>query len=277
MEPIGRRDFLRGVAALAAAGAAAPALADDGDAPVVEERTFAVAGLDPAHDGLRVAQLSDVHVGPHTPVERSRAAVDASNAFHPDLVVLTGDFLSRDRDGVGLIGEQLAGLEAPTVAVLGNHDHWVDPQGAADSLEHLGYAVLRNQHTTLGLRGEPFTVVGVDDQVTGNADPAKALDGAPEGSRLVLAHVPSTARRLARMGETALCLSGHTHGGQIAVPILTPLVWALAGEPYRRGLFRLGGVQLYVNRGLGSSFLGFRVGSPPEVTLATLLTTSVRA
>jgi predicted MPP superfamily phosphohydrolase len=270
MELMGRRDFLRGAAALAAAGAAAPALAVGGDAPAAEERTFAVPGLHPAHDGLKVAQISDVHVGPHTPVERIRAAVEAANAFRPDLVALTGDFLSRDKAGVGLVGEQLGGLAAPAVAVLGNHDHWVDPQGATEALEHLGYAVLRNQHTTLELRGEPFTVVGVDDQVTGNADPARALHGAPEGSRLLLAHVPTTARRLARMGETALCLSGHTHGGQISVPIVTPLLWALAGEPYRRGLFRLGGVQLYVNRGVGSSFLDLRVGSPPEVTLATL-------
>jgi uncharacterized protein len=270
MERFGRRDFLRGAAALAAAGAAGPALASGRDVPVAEQRTFAIPGLHPAHDGLRVAQVSDVHVGPHTPPERIRAAVEEANAFEPDLVALTGDFLSKDQGGVGLVGELLGGLTAPAVAVLGNHDHWVDAAGAADSLEGLGYAVLRNQHTTLTLRGEPFTVVGIDDGHTGHADPEQALRGAPDGSRLLLAHTPTTARRLARMGEKGLCLSGHTHGGQISVPILSPLAYLVAGEPYQRGLYHLGGVQLYVNRGVGSSFWDFRLGSPPEVTLATL-------
>ena len=270
VERLSRRDFLRGAAALAAAGAAGPALASGPDLPVSEERDFDVPGLHPAHDGLRVAQISDVHVGPHTPPERIRAAVEAANAFDPDLVALTGDYLSKDKAGVGLMRELLGGLSAPAVAVLGNHDHWVDPQGATDSLEALGYAVLRNQYTTLTVRGEPFTVVGIDDGFTGHADPERSLHGAPEGSRLVLAHTPTTAKRLARMGEQALCLSGHTHGGQISIPIISPLAYLVAGEPFRRGLYRLGGVQLYVNRGVGSSFWDFRVNSPPEVTLATL-------
>lgn len=270
MERLTRRDFLRGAAAVAAAGLAVPAPASGPDRPEVEQRSFELPGLDPAHDGLRVAQLSDVHVGPNTPAERIRAAVASANGFRPDLVVLTGDYLSRERSGVGLLREQLGGLTAPTVAVLGNHDHWVDARGAAGALEGHGYSVLKNQHTTLSLRGAPFTVVGIDDLVTRNADPVRALAGAPRGSRLVLAHAPRTADLLARLGEPALCLSGHTHGGQIALPILTRLFWGLARERYLRGLFRLGAVQLYVNRGIGSSYLALRVGSPPEVTLATL-------
>lgn len=270
MERFGRRDFLRGAAALAAAGGAGPVLASGPDVPVSEERAFAVPGLHPAHDGLKVVQISDVHVGPHTPPERIRAAVEAANAFEPDLVALTGDYLSKERAGVGLLRELLGGLSAPSVAVLGNHDHWVDPGGATESLEGLGYAVLRNQHTTLTVRGEPFTVVGIDDGYTRQADPERALKGAPGGSRLVLAHWPTTARQLAKLGQKGLCLSGHTHGGQISLPILSPLAYLVAGEPYRRGLYRLDGVQLYVNRGVGSSFWDLRVNSPPEVTLATL-------
>ncbi|HEU4383271.1 MAG TPA: metallophosphoesterase [Anaeromyxobacteraceae bacterium] len=270
MERFGRREFLRGTAALAAAGAAGPVLGASADAPLAEERRFDVPGLHPAHDGLRVAQISDVHVGPHTPPERIRAAVAEANAFEPDLVALTGDYLSHSSFGVGLVRELLAGLSAPAVAVLGNHDHWVDPQGATDSLEAMGYAVLRNQHTTLTLRGEPFTVVGIDDGHTKHADAEQALRGAPEGSRLLLAHTPTTARQLARMGQQGLCLSGHTHGGQISLPIVSPLAYLVAGEPYRQGLYRVGGIQLYVNRGVGSSFWDFRVNSPPEVTLATL-------
>ncbi|GEJ59406.1 metallophosphoesterase [Anaeromyxobacter diazotrophicus] len=265
-----RRDFLKGAAALAVAGGAAPAAAAT-EPTRSEARAFAVEGLDPAHAGLRVVQLSDLHVGARTPRERIRDAIDRANAFDPDLVVLTGDYLCRERRGVGLMREQLGGLLAPTVAVLGNHDHWVDARGATRALQALGYAVLRNQNTTLQLRGAPFTVIGVDDRLTGQARPEEALRGAEPGSRLVLAHGPRTADDLRGAGLPLLCLSGHTHGGQWHVPGLTPfMLRTLAHEPYERGLYRLGAVQLYVNRGIGNSALRLRIDSDPEVTLATL-------
>jgi len=269
-----RREFLRGAAALAIGGLIpSPALGSQaGDEAIrVEAVTFGVAGLDPAHDGLRVAQLSDIHVGRRTPPARIKAALDAVNAFRPDLVVLTGDYLSHNQQGVGLLREALGGLAAPTVAVLGNHDHWVDADGATAALEGLGHAVLRNQHTVLRLRGVPFTVIGVDDLITGHADPARALAGAPRGSRLVLAHAPRTADLLRDAASPLLVLSGHTHGGQISIPILTPLLARLvAREPYLRGVYRVGAVALYVNRGVGNTVTTMRLNSDPEVTTATL-------
>jgi predicted MPP superfamily phosphohydrolase len=266
-----RREFLAGAAG-AAASALLPASASAREeAPRPERRTLVLPGLDPRHDGLRVVQLSDLHVGPRTPPSRIRAAVDEANRFQPDLVALTGDYVSKARAEVAQIREQLGGLSAPTVAVLGNHDHWVDAEGTTASLRSLGYGVLRNQHTTLALRGAPFTVVGIDDLLTRHADPGRALAGASRGSRLVLAHGPKTADLLRQGGEPLLCLSGHTHGGQVSIPLITPLVLhGLMREPYTRGLFRLGEVQLYVNRGVGDSALGMRVNSPPEVTLLTL-------
>lgn len=273
---LSRRQFLLGAAALAAGGfapGAAEAAEHEDGALRVEPLTIRIPGLDPAHDGLRVAQLSDLHVGPMTPVERIRAAVEAANAFRPDLVVLTGDYLSRSREGVALISEQLGGLEAPTVAVLGNHDHKQDAAGATAALEGLGYSVLRNQHTVVRLRGVPFPVIGVDDLWSRHADPARALSGAPPGARLVLAHGPSTADLL-RDAETPLVvLSGHTHGGQVTLPIFTPLLSRLVlGERFLRGLYRVGQVQLYVNRGIGNSVTRLRLNSAPEVTTATLRT-----
>jgi predicted MPP superfamily phosphohydrolase len=276
---ITRRDFLKGAVAAAAAGAALPAAAGTTSSTTAERRTFLVEGLDPAHDGLKLVQLSDLHVGPRTPPERIREAIARANAFLPDLVVLTGDYLSRDTRGVGLIREQLGGLVAPTLAVLGNHDHWVDPRGASRSLRALGYAVLRNENTTLQLRGAPFTVIGIDDRLSGEARPREALRGAPAvGSRLVLAHGPRTADDLRGAGQPLLCLSGHTHGGQVHIPGLTSFVLrAVAHEPYERGLYRLGAVQLYVNRGVGNSALRVRVNSDPEVTLAVLRPAPPRA
>jgi predicted MPP superfamily phosphohydrolase len=268
-----RRQFLARAALLAGA-AALPGrpLADEGEGPHAERRSFLVPGLDPAHDGLRVAQLTDLHVGRRTPASVIRAAIEEANRFSPDLVVLTGDYVGREKRDVPIMRELLGGLAAPTFAVLGNHDHWVDPRGAGDALRSHGYEVLENAWTRIALRGAPFTVVGVDDLVTRNADVARATARLAGGATpLVLAHAPKTAERLRTLDRPLLCLSGHTHGGQVNVPILTPLVMhGLAREPYLRGRYRLGDVQLYVSRGVGNSGIRVRVNAPPEVTLVTL-------
>jgi uncharacterized protein len=274
MTGLTRRGFLLGAAATAAAGAAPRALASDAEV-TPESREIVVSDLDPAHDGLRVAQLSDLHVGPLTPVERIRAAIDEANRFGPDLVVLTGDYLTRDRGGVSLMREQLGGLDAPTLATLGNHDRWVDPRGASAALEHLGYGVLENQNTTLVLRGAPFTVIGIDDLWTRSADPPLAMKGAAPGSRLYLAHVPRTADHLAIWGKPMLLLSGHTHGGQVNVPLLMPALRWMAREPYVDGLYQVEKVQLYVNRGVGNVGVALRLNAPPEVSMLTLRSAAV--
>ena len=266
-----RRTFLKGAAALAVGGAAAPAAARPPEAVRLERPVFTLPDLDTAHDGLRLVQISDLHCGARTPPQRIRNAIAQANELAPDRVVLTGDYLCRERSGVGLVRSLLGGLSAPTVAVLGNHDHWVDARGTARALVSHGYAVLRNQNTTLTLRGAPFTIVGIDDLLTGNARPLQALAGARPGSRIVLAHGPCTADELKQLGEPMLCLSGHTHGGQINIPGVTRfMLRAFAHEPYPRGRFQVGRVQLYVNRGLGNSALPIRVNSEPEVTLVTL-------
>jgi uncharacterized protein len=268
----GRRQFLKGALVVGATAAGVLPVEAEAQQPDAERVTFSLPGLDPAHDGLRIAQLSDVHVGTKTPRELIRAAVEAANAFEPDLVVLTGDFLTHRRREVADLREQLGGLRAPTVAVLGNHDVWVDPAGAAAALRGHGYEVLENQWTRITLRGAPLHVVGVGDTRTGREDVGRATAGLPKGaSPLVLAHGPMAAERVAALRRHALCLSGHTHGGQIAVPILTPLLLGtFAHQRYLRGRYRIGAVQLYVNRGIGMSGFSVRLNSPPEVTLATL-------
>jgi predicted MPP superfamily phosphohydrolase len=271
----GRRRFLEGAALLGAAGAAGvlPAAAVAGDRlPEVERVTFDLPGLDPAHDGLRVAQLSDLHLGPKAVPGFARAAIEQANAFEPDLVVLTGDYLSHRPSDVADVREHLGGLRGPVLAVLGNHDVWLDPRGAADALRSHGYEVLENAWTRVRLRGVPFTVVGVGDHLTGRDDVATATRGLPAAAAapLVLAHGPRSADKLRGLDRPALCLSGHTHGGQINLPIVTPLLLAAMREPYARGHYRVGQVHLYVNRGIGSSGLRVRVNSPAEVTLSTL-------
>ncbi len=270
----GRRRFLQGAVAMGAAvtAGAVPALAEAEEERVHPERVrFDLPGLDPAHDGLRIAQLSDVHVGPRTSPESIRAAVQQANAFAPDLVVLTGDYVSRSPAEVEGVRTLLAGFSVPTLAVLGNHDATVNPGGTAAALRANGYEVLENVWTRIQVRGAPLAVVGIGDHLTGREDVGAAVRGLPPGTTpLVLAHGPRTANRLRGLERPLLCLSGHTHGGQINLPIVTSLFLASMREPYARGRFQLGDVQLYVNRGIGMSGIRVRINSPAEVTLATL-------
>jgi predicted MPP superfamily phosphohydrolase len=267
-----RRNLLTSAAALG--GAALLPKQADALAPSdlrVELQSFVVPGLHPAHDGLRIAQLSDLHVGHQTGEEIVRSAISTVNRHLPDLVVLTGDYLTYSKAGLGLMKSQLGGLKAPVISILGNHDHWVSAAGAKAALVGHGYAVLQNQFETITLRGEPFTVIGIDDLMTRHADIPKAFSGTPAGSRLVLAHIPHTADLLATRREPMLVLSGHTHGGQIYIPGLTAAVLrVVAHERYERGRYNVGPVQLYVNRGVGNSGMPVRMNSAPEITLLTL-------
>jgi predicted MPP superfamily phosphohydrolase len=208
----------------------------------------------------------------NTPDARVRAAVAEINALAPDLVILTGDFVTYSRRPMPLVGGLLAGLDAPTLAVLGNHDHFVDAAQVTGSLEGCGYAVLRNQHTVLRVRGAPLTVLGVDDGGTRHDDVARTFSGAAkDGTRLVLTHNPVTARKLPER-DGLVCFSGHTHGGQIVIPPVTDALARAFGQPYIRGRYEVAGNQLYVNRGLGwgrsQDFLHH--GSEPELSLFTL-------
>ncbi|MBI1945070.1 MAG: metallophosphoesterase [Deltaproteobacteria bacterium] len=238
----------------------------------LEEVELTVPGLHPAHDGLRVGQLTDIHIGANTPDGRVIAAVDALNQARPDLVVLTGDYVTRRGDPLERVPELLARLEGDVVAVLGNHDHWTDARTIARDLGRVGFCVLQNENTLLRVRGAPLCVIGVDDGASRRDDVARALHGAAaRGSRLVLAHTPPTAAKLPA-DAGLVCLSGHTHGGQIWLHGVTEGVFARAGQPFVRGAYQVGGNTLYVSRGLGfgrGSPL-VRVGSEPEVTVLTL-------
>lgn len=237
----------------------------------VEEVDVFLPTLDPAHDGLRVAQLTDLHVGTYTPDGRLISAIRTVNRLAPDLVVLTGDFVTVKSDPVERVGDLLKALpDVPKLAVLGNHDHWTHPAELTSSLERANIEVLRNQHTQLRLREKTFSVVGVDDGRTKHDDPVKSFEGVPQGSGLILTHTPSAAARLPQRG--LLCVAGHTHGGQIYLPGITAGVFSLGGEPWLRGRYDVAGNQLYVSRGIGAGRTGHlpRAGATPEVTLFTL-------
>ena len=238
--------------------------------PHLVRREVVVPGLDPAHDGLRIAQLSDLHVGLLTSQKKIRRAIHRAAAERPDLTVFTGDYLCYSPKFLGLLKELISEVEGPAVAVLGNHDYWTDGEGVRKVFEHAGISVLRNAHTEIMFNHAPLDVVGIDDAVTAHADPDRAFHGVKAGrSRIVLTHVPSIADIAASYGSS-LILAGHTHGGHVNIPKITAGIARRLGNRYLAGFYDVGGSLLYVNKGIGSSSVPIRAGAPSEVALLTL-------
>ena len=187
---------------------------------------------------LRVAHLTDLHVGRITPIDVQRAAVELTNAEKPDLVVLTGDFVCHSQLFLDQLVEVVSGYDAPVYAVLGNHDHWSGAEEVERALRRGGVEVLRNENTTLTLGHQRLQLVGLDDAYTGHA----RMDEAVKGLRkdlpvLALSHIAEEADALWRHG-VPLVLSGHTHGGQVTVARLHELmVGRIVGHKYVHGLY----------------------------------------
>jgi predicted MPP superfamily phosphohydrolase len=238
----------------------------------VSEHEVRIPGLDPRHDGVRIAQLSDIHVGNMTPASHVRAAITAANDAGPDLIVLTGDYVCWRRHEAALAGVQLGGLRAPRVlAVLGNHDYFTWGSGVARALEHNGDEVLRNQATVARVRGAPLAVVGIDDPITRHDDLDAAFAGVPaKATTVALCHSPDRGPAVAARGAD-LVLSGHTHGGQIYIKGITDRLMKRIGLNFRRGMYPLSERStLYVTPGVGFSGVTRRVGEGTDAEVAVL-------
>ncbi len=237
----------------------------------VEHHAIELAKLPPGFDGFRIVHLSDIHHSPFTSSEQIERAVDTANRLKPDIIALTGDYISHDRRYAAPCAELLGRLRARhgVFAVLGNHDHWTDAALITDLFRAEGITVLVNQGMRFERNGEAFWLAGVDDTMVGLEDLSLALAGASESEmKLLLAHNPIILRRAAR-ANVDFVLSGHTHGGQVKFRSEQ----SATGRPRRRllrGLGRQGETQIYVTRGVGTVVLPIRYGCPPEVSLLEL-------
>ncbi|HEY0004823.1 MAG TPA: metallophosphoesterase [Pyrinomonadaceae bacterium] len=237
----------------------------------VEHRAIALRRLPAQLNGLRLVQLSDIHHSPFTGSQQIEHAIETANSLEPDIIALTGDYVSHEREYAAPCAEMLGRLRARygVFAVLGNHDHWTDAALITDLFRLQGISVLINEGMRFELRGASFWLAGVDDTMVGLEDLPLALAGSRRDEmKLLLAHNPVILRRAARAGVD-LVLSGHTHGGQVT--------WrseqSASGRPRRRllrGLGHQGETQIYVTRGLGTVVLPIRYGCPPEVSLLEL-------
>ncbi|MGA2982269.1 MAG: metallophosphoesterase [Terriglobia bacterium] len=237
-----------------------------------------------AFDGFRIAQISDIHVGPFMPAVDIRRCVAMVNQLKPDLVALTGDFVTWEASPEAAVVEALSGLKAPygIFGCLGNHEAWAHVE---DSITRLfaerGTKMLRLENAAIESAGERLNLIGVDYQTRGRFGPpregivGKYLEGVeplmlPGAVNILLSHNPNTFDRAAELGID-LSLAGHTHGGQITLEYISPdLSPARLITAYVRGWFQKGESQLYVNRGIGTIFAPVRVGAPPEITIYEL-------
>jgi len=280
LPPITRRRFLRlsAIGAAGFAGFAVDAAGVEPRHPLVERVEVTLPRLPESLDGLTVAQLSDLHYDSPRAGDVIRSAVEITNQLAPDLIVLTGDYVTVaplvTRPRVALDSEPcaqiLGDLHAPlgVFGVLGNHDHASDPRVVTRSLEARGIPVLRNCNLRVEKSGVYFWIAGVDDVLEGGANLARTLQGA-EGFTVLLAHEPDYADVVAGH-PVDLQLSGHSHGGQVCLPLIgSPYLPRLARK-YPRGLRQVGTLKLYTNRGIGTILLPMRFNCPPEITLLTL-------
>ena len=237
----------------------------------IERQEIFLRRLPKQLDGFRIVQLSDLHYGPFVDARHLERAVEAANRLNPDLIALTGDYISQERGYAAPCAEVVGRLRARhgVFAVLGNHDHWTDAKLITDLFRAEGIRMLINEGLRIDVGDEAFWLAGVDDTMVGLEDLPLALAGSRDGEmKLLLAHNPVILRRAAR-ADVDLVLSGHTHGGQVTIRPEKNR----SGRPRRRilrGLGRRANTQIYVTRGLGTVVLPIRYGCPPEVSLLEL-------
>jgi hypothetical protein len=228
--------------------------------------------------GLRIAVISDLHAGsPFITLDKIRQIVETTNAARPDLILLPGDFVIQGALGgrfmePEVIAEALKGLRAGfgVFATLGNHDWWYNGQRVKKSLENAGVTVLENAAAMIERDGATIWVVGIGDKWEGHPDIASALarvgDSAPV---IALTHNPDIFPSIP--ARVTLTIAGHTHGGQVALPIIgRPIVPSVFGERYAAGHIVEGAKHLFVTTGVGTSILPVRFRVPPEISLLTI-------
>lgn len=239
-----------------------------------------LSNLPEAFHGFRLVQISDIHFEEFTEAFFLKRVVEHVNRLAPDLVVLTGDFVS-----IGPMPRHFAArwvyrcaailerIQCPLrFAVLGNHDVMVNQYAVTDALKTHGIPVLTNRYVPIEHSGGRIWLGGTADVSELTPDLSRALPGRKAGSEpvILMVHEPDYADTVVGHG-VSLMLSGHTHGGQVRLPLLPPIHLPRLGKKYVEGLFHFrDGMQLYVNRGIGTVGVPFRLFCPPEITVFTL-------
>jgi len=271
-----RRDFLNGLLAAplvaVSAGAAYSRLIEPYNY-WISENDILIRDLPPAFEGFRITQLTDIHHSRILGISEVRRVVDLAQQTKPDMFVLTGDYSTSYRRYIEPCAEALAALSAPegVWAVLGNHDHYTDPELTTRALEHNHIAVLNNAHTTLHRDSDSLQLSGIDDWTWNATDWTRAFSGLDAKTPTILLSHQPTVLDLEQTNNISLIISGHTHGGQLKFPFIGAPASRFTNDlKYARGLFRRGETQLYVSSGTGVIGLPLRFGVRPEIAVLRL-------
>jgi uncharacterized protein len=278
--PTTRRQFLRLSAAAGTLAVAGDSILLEPHRPRIIRQDIFLPRWPERLNGFTIALLSDFHFDPYFSVHPLRAAVPMVNDLRPDLIALTGDFVTlpevgdekKAAHGADPCARILREMKAPhgLWAVLGNHDEYTDPAYVTRALEAENIRVLVNHSEAIERDGARIWLAGVNDVLAGTADLPKTLSRVPAAEAVVLlAHEPDFADEAARF-PIDLQLSGHSHGGQVRLPLLPPLYLPDLGRKYFWGKYRVGRLNLYTNAGLGTVMVPVRWNCPPEITLLTL-------
>lgn len=280
-----RREFLK-LLGYGAAGLGLFTAGGIGYSTLVEPGLFSVETvrlqlnrLSRAFAGMRLVQISDIHMGGWMNRERFQHVADLVTAEKPDALLITGDFLlghnltEATEQALVDLTEILSALAAsiPSFAVLGNHDYWVGVDAVRMILAESGVTELTNKVFTLWRGSDCLHLCGVDDIWEGDVRLEEVIAQLDDHSAAILmAHEPDYADTSAAAGKFDLQLSGHTHGGQIAIPFLGPPILPYLGRKYHTGLYKVGDMFQYTNRGVGMARLPLRFNCRPEITVFVL-------
>ena len=244
----------------------------------VEQVTLTLPRLPKPFAGFRLAQISDIHAGGQWMPGHLDTVIEKLITINPDAVAVTGDFVyfsSETTDDVLQTTEaalRKLGTHFPVYAVMGNHDHWWDVERVRGALAKANVMELNNRVHTLTRGAASLHICGVDDVYERKDDLNAVLTNLPrEGCAILLAHEPDFADTSAATGRFDLQISGHSHGGQVVMPLIGPIVLPRQGRKYPIGMYRVGNMIQYTNRGLGMIFPYVRFMCRPEITVFTLM------
>jgi len=240
----------------------------------ITEKDIYIPHLPDALDGTVVAQLTDFHYEPDRQDELMAEAVAATNAANPDIIALTGDFITRKQNVFDPLMAVLSGLKAKhgIYSVLGNHDGWSGQLSTfKKGFRQTGFEFLINQGTGITINGEKLFIVGTDSVWSGHIDAPNCYKGHGKEPVLALVHEPDVFDTLTELYPVSLQLSGHTHGGQCRIPFVgyTPIT-VKYGRKYIYGEYAKNDSRIFVSRGLGTVGTPVRFACAPEVAILTL-------